>query len=260
MLTLLPCCVSASAPSHSTGPHRSHRTGSYQLYKQQRKMIQHFYCHYMFMAAWRGVGGYCRNFQRNYWKAKPVSLLQEPWLKSLPLARGPKPARCRGSGWWGGTCCCRQGVTVVHCFLLVPGIGAVTHAGTAPMPLMLLICLSPSCSLAVLQCKSYWQGFKQGNFVCRGSNRAPCNALILFYMRWGFCLRVFGSLSFGCLLGFFGFGPFFIVWFGLGYSLQSTHKCLSAVVLHGYTRQVPRERLMKIPVLPRRTLLNCFPH
>lgn len=52
-----------------------------------------------------------------------------------------------------------------------------------------------------------------------------------------------------CLVGFFGgFGPFFVVWFGFGYGLQSTHKCISAVVmLYRYTGQVPRERLMKRP-------------
>lgn len=137
----------------------------------------------------------------------------------------------------------------MHCSCLAPCIGAVTQAGTAPVPWMLSIRLSPSCSLAVLQSKSFWQGFKQGSCLCRGSNRAPCNALLLFHMGWFFCLTVFGSLLFGCLLGdfFLGVGSFFIVWFGLGYALQSTHKCLFSVVLHRYTSQVPRERLMKKP-------------
>lgn len=134
----------------------------------------------------------------------------------------------------------------VRCFSLVPGMGAVTHAGTAPPALMLSIPLSPSCSLAVLQCKSLWRGFKQGTFLCRGSNRTPCNILLTFC---GVFSLFFGSLLFDWLVGFFGgFGPFFVVWFAFGYGLQSTHKCISAVVmLYRHTGQVPRERLMKRP-------------
>lgn len=111
MLTLLPCWVSASAPAHSTGPQRSHRTGYYQLcglsLQQHKRMIQHFFYHCVCTTPWRGMGDNCRNSQRNHWKAKPVSL-----LKSLPLARGPKPARWTGSGGRGGTGCHRQGVAV----------------------------------------------------------------------------------------------------------------------------------------------------
>lgn len=231
MLTLLPCCVAASAPAHSSGPHRSHRLlpalcsasansrgwystltitpcagtlkGSERLLEELPKEL---------LKSWAGFSA---------WRA---------WLRSLPLAKGPEPGRCTGSGWWGGTGCCRQAVTGSVLLLSVPGTAAVTHAGTAPLPLMLSIPLSPSCSLALLQSKSF--GGASGKVIFYAEAVTELHGMPYSFLRWGtFCsLGVFDNLLFGCLLGFFGFGPFFIVWFGLGYGLQSTRRCLSAAV------------------------------